>query len=400
MDPRSDSELSWLSLLVAPVSVDDFLSRHWLKQHLFCRGPAERFSGLLSWAALNEILQHHWRETYRFRLACQGRDLEPASYTDLGGYTPRVRSKDVTDHLRRGATLSFEAVDELHEPLTRLAESCEAFFHGHAKINIYAGWRDLHGLDLHRDDQEIFILQLAGRKRWILYGFSVDGVDRSELSSRSVPPPGAALDQVLQPGDLLYIPRGCYHVAVPMNEPALHLTLGVKNPRAMDLLLWMVERLRTADLADRDLPCVAGAAERLRYSEALRTALLENLGADLVEQYLSETGSNVKPRPSFNLPWSATPERLPPGRDFSVRLNAQARLGSINDSDGGAIELRCGDRRCSFPRQMRWIIERLDDRAPLPIGRLIEAVAGRIDEEMVRMLVGMLVTQGLVEIRE
>jgi hypothetical protein len=119
-----------------------------------------------------------------------------------------------------------------------------------------------------------------------------------------------------------------------------------------------------------------------------------------VEQYLSETGSNVKPRPSFNLPWSATPERLPPGRDFSVRLNARARLGSINDSDGGAIELRCGGRRCSFPRQMRWIIERLDDRAPLPIGRLIEAVAGRIDEEMVRMLVGMLVTQGLVEIRE
>src|SRR5439155_26715869 len=289
MDPRSDSRSAWLSTLLAPVSVDEFLSRYWLKEHLFCRGSAERFSGLLSWAALNELLEHHWRETFRFRLACQGRDLELASYADLDGFTPRIRSKDVTDHLRRGATLSFDAIDELHAPLTHLAKSFEAFFRGGTKINIYAGWRALHGLDLHRDNQEIFILQLDGRKRWLLYGYSVDGVDRIDLEKRSVPPAGAVFDEILQPGDLLYIPRGCYHVAVPMNEPALHLTLGVKNPRGMDLVLWMVDRLRASVIANRDLPYLAGAAERLRYSEALRKALLQDLEQDLVEQYFSET---------------------------------------------------------------------------------------------------------------
>ena len=126
----------------------------------------------------------------------------------------------MTDQLRRGATLSFDGADEVHEPLRRLAESFEAFFHGGTQVNIYAGWRALHGLDLHRDNQEIFILQLDGRKRWLLYGSSVDEVNRSELTDRSVPPRGALLDQILGPGDLLYIPRGCYHVAVPMNEPA------------------------------------------------------------------------------------------------------------------------------------------------------------------------------------
>src|SRR6266545_2570365 len=174
MDFRSDSQSSRLSALLAPVSLDEFLSRYWLKQPLFCRGPADRFAGLLSWPTLNEILAHHWREPFRFRLACQGRDLEPASYADLSGFTPRIRARDVTEHLRRGATLSFDAIDELHAPLTHLAESFEAFFRGGTKINIYAAWRTLHGLDLHRDNQEIFILQLDGRKRWLLYGFSVD----------------------------------------------------------------------------------------------------------------------------------------------------------------------------------------------------------------------------------
>ena len=154
-----------------------------------------------------------------------------------------------------------------------------------------------------------------------------------------MPPAGALLDQILQPGDLLYIPRGCYHVAVPMNEPALHLTLGVKNPGRWTSL-WMVERLRTSDVADRDLPSLAGAAERLRYSEELRGALLDGLDPDLVEQYLSETGSNFKPRPSFSLPWSATTERLPPGGDFLVRLNVQAHLVPDGDPKAESIELQ------------------------------------------------------------
>lgn len=337
MDPRSESKSSWLSALLAPVSADEFLSRHWLKQHLLCHGSADRFSGLLSWTSLNEILARHWREPQRFRLACRGHNLDPASYADVGGSNPRIRANDVTDHLRRGATLSFDAIDELHEPLTRLSESFEAFFRAGTQINLYAAFRALHGLDLHRDDQEVFILQLDGRKRWLLYGFSVDGVDRNELIDSSVPPAGALLDQILQPGDLLYIPRGCYHIAVPMNEPALHLTLGVKNPQ--------------------------------------------------------------RSRPAFNLPWSATTELLPPSGDFLVKLHIQAHLVRDDIPEAGSIQLDYAGRRFRFPQSMQWIIEPLEDGSPMPISRLIETVAGRLDGDMVRLLVGMLLTQGLISIR-
>jgi hypothetical protein len=244
----------------------------------------------------------------------------------------------VTDHLRRGATLSFNGIDELHEPLTRLAESFEGFFQASTKINLYAGWRALHGLDLHRDDQDVFILQLDGPKRWLLYGFSIEGVGTQELGRSSVPPAGARLDQILQPGDLLYIPRGCYHVALPINEPALHLTLSVK------------------------------------------------------------TETSVIPRPSFSLPWSATPEFLPPGQSFFVRLNVPSQLVGHRNPDAKPGEWRCGGREYRFPRSMQWIIERLDDGAPVGMSELIEAVADRLDEGMVRMLVGMLLKEDLVTI--
>lgn len=398
MDPRSDTKSSWLSALLVTVSVDEFLSSYWRKQHLFSRGSADRFSGLLSWTALNRILEHHWREHYRFRLAYRGRDLEPVSYADLEGHTPRIRARDVTDHLRRGATLSFHGIDELHEPLTRLAESFETFFRASTKINLYAGWRAVHGLDLHSDDQDVFVLQLDGPKRWLLYGFSVESIDRNDLNNCSTPPAGALFDQILRPGDLLYIPRGSYHLAAPIDEPSLHLTLSVKSPRGMDFLRWSVERLGASDIGDRDLPYFAGPDERLRYRDELRNALVPELEDDVVGRYFSETGSNVTPRPSFSLPWSATPELLPPGRNFLVRLNGNSRLVGDGQSDGEPVELRCGGRRYRFPRSIRWIIERLDVGAAVPIGGLIEAVAGRLDEDMVRMLVGMLLREGLITI--
>ena len=397
VDRRADRETAWLAALLAPVSVDEFLSRYWLKQHLFCRGAAGRFADLISWADINAILEHHWRETFRFRLARQGRDLDPASYADLDGFTPRIRARDLTEHLRRGATLSFDAIDEVHEPLTQLARAFEAFFRGGTKINIYAGWRSLHGLDLHRDNQEIFILHLDGRKRWLLYGRSIDQVDRRDLAGTSIPPAGAVLDEILTPGDLLYIPRGCYHLAVPIDEPALHLTLGVKNPRGSDLVNWIVRRIRSHEIAGQDAPLLGGADERRRYSDALRRAVLAACEGDLVEQYVAETGSNVKPRPAFTLPWSATLDGLPPGRTFSIALKSAARVTAGGASDA-SVDVECGGRTYRFPRGMRWLVERLDGERATPIDRVIEAVSGQMDEEGLRTLVAMLLAHDLVVI--
>ena len=400
MDFRSDPGSSWLAALIAPVSPDEFVSRYWARQPLFCRGSADRFATLLSWTVLNELLAHHWREPRRFRLARQGRDIDPASYADIAASHVRIRASDVTDQLRRGATLSFDAIDEVHEPLARLSESFETFFRSDTQINLYAAWRALHGLDLHRDDQEVFILHLEGRKRWLLYGSTVDGVDRTAPGSAAVPPAGASFDQVLEPGDLLYIPRGCYHVAVPMNEATLHLTVGVKTPCGMDLLLWIVNRLRTHEMADGELPLFAAPAERLRYAEELRRALLDGLSSDLVEQYFCETGGNSKTRPSFDLPWSATPEGLPAGNGFLVRLKGRSHVVAAGGQNGLAIEVRSRGRICRFPRSMQWIIEQLDENTPRPIGHLIDAVAGRLDEGMVRTLVEMLLKHDLIAIHE
>jgi hypothetical protein len=331
MPSRDHRERAWLSTLVEPVSADDFLASYWQQRHLFCRGTANRFGALLPWPVFNGILARHWRETYRFRLTKEGRDLDLASYADVEGTTPRIRPKDVTEALRCGATLAFHAIDEIHEPLTRIAESFERLFGASTQINVYAGWRALHGLAVHRDDEEVFVLQVDGRKRWRLHGFAQ-------------PDSATTFDRVLEPGNLIYMPRGCYHVAVPMDEPTLHLTIGIKMPGAGD------------------------------------------------------QASNITPRPSFSLPWSATAARVPPGCDFLLRVNGSLPIEVASDIASSSIDVRCGNRSYRFPRSMKRIVENVNLTAPVSMRDLVNAVAPELDEDAVRLLVAMLVKADLVAI--
>ena len=75
---------------------------------------------------------------------------------------------------------------------------------------------------------------------------------RASMSSRPLDKPDAPLwEGMLEDGDLLYIPRGWWHVATPLDEPTLHLTVGVNN-------------LTKAPI------CLPGSSNRLQASEDVR----------------------------------------------------------------------------------------------------------------------------------
>lgn len=308
---------------------------YWRQRHFHSPGEAARFRTLLSWDDFNAVLERHWRETYRFRLALHGRDLEPADYADLDGAAPRVRSAEVSDFLRRGATLSFTAIDEVHQPLTRLAEWFEQTFLGSTQINVYVAVGSTHGLDLHRDDEEIIVLQVSGRKRWLLYGTTADPADCRPVAG-VVLPAGAHADLVLRAGDLLYIPGGCYHLAIPLGEPTQHVTIGVKTDQA------------------------------------------------------------PKRRPSFALPWSAAPEGVPPHKDFFITLKVPV-VGTC-PAAAGSIRLHHAGRTYEFPRGIDCVLQQLRYGMPVAFARVLDALAGRLDADTVRMLVGMLSKHAVVSI--
>jgi oxalate decarboxylase/phosphoglucose isomerase-like protein (cupin superfamily) len=84
------------------------------------------------------------------------------------------------------------------------------------------------GFTPHYDTHEVFVLQIAGRKRWFLYDPPIELPHRSQVfnpQGYTAPPPMAQLD--LSAGDLLYLPRGYVHSTTTSESYSAHITIGI-----------------------------------------------------------------------------------------------------------------------------------------------------------------------------
>lgn len=389
--------------LLAPLNSETFLQNCWGQTYRHFPGTPGRFSRLLPWRALNQILRHHRLDFPRFRLIREGQPIPAGSFISYQTsrrktQIPRLRDADLTGHLRSGATLVLDAVDELYEPITTLAEDFERVFRVRIQVNAYAGWRTSHGFDLHWDDHDVFIIQVAGRKDWKVYGMTRKYPLAKDVAPNLDPPEKPLWEGPLEDGDVLYIPRGWWHVATPLDEPTLHLTFGVHHPTGADLLSWFADRMRASDDVRRDLPRFASPAGQAAFLHRIRETFLHEWRSDLIETYFEDLDARAEPRPRFSFPWSATRDALPPETEpFFLKWNA-ARAISAEPNRDREFAMALNGRRWRFAESARPIIELLVQKSCCSPAELCEAVCHTLDCKTVRVFLGELVASGLAVI--
>jgi hypothetical protein len=388
-----------LAGILQPCSPDEFISDNWGKTYKHVAGWPSKFSHLLPWNRLNEILQQHRLDFPRLRLTRDGERLRPETYlrhTTGRSKTsvPRLRHAELTRELSRGASLVLDAVDELHDPLTDLAEGLELFFRARIQINSYAGWRTARGFDLHWDDHDVFILQVDGRKRWVVHGPTISHPLPDDRKDQK--PDGPPLwDQILNTGDVLYIPRGFWHVAFPLDEPTLHLTVGIHNRTGLDLARWLTEHMRTSETFRKDLPLFASEELRAAYLVQLRTELLGQLDDDLLNRYLQDMDANTTARARFSLPWSPTGV-LPESPQTLLRWLAPRPL-NLRVEDG-VIKFSSQKKRWRFSAAALIILQRLETNRTCSISELCEIAGPTLSPETVRTFLQELISNGLAAV--
>jgi hypothetical protein len=394
--------LEHLARLLEPCAPGEFLASAWGRDFRHVRGARGKFSRLMPWSRLNDLLARHRLDAPRLRLTREGKPVPTSSYLRhaSGGKNktpiPRLRAADLTDQLRDGATLVLDAVEELHAPLTEIAESLELIFRERVQINLYAGWRTSRGFDLHWDDHDVFILQVAGRKRWRVYGETRPAPIANDIEPATKPTADALWEDTLEDGDLLYIPRGWWHVAFPLDEPTLHLTVGVHKRTGLDLLRWLSESLRASELFRRDLPRDASSDEQRAHVERLRDELVARFDSDTLIKFFREHDANAEPRPRLSLPFSATTKisRTPTGA--LVRLTAPRPLDF--EIDGDELSFSCNKKLWRFDARAISILRTLDERRACRVAELCEAAGDELEGRTVQTFVGELILHGLVAI--
>lgn len=226
-----------------PVEVDEFLSRTWERAPLAVpRDEPGRFDDLLALEQLERELTSGALRAPGFRLVKAGEKLDARGYTtDLSWrpvpFTGMAEVGRVVEEIEGGATLVLQALHHTSPPLAAFCRGLEAELGHPVQANAYFTPRRSQGLPVHHDTHDVFCLQVAGEKRWLVYEPALELPLRDQRYGPELGEPGEpVLDLVLRPGDTLYLPRGWLHQALTSETDSLHLTIGVNVHTWLDAL--------------------------------------------------------------------------------------------------------------------------------------------------------------------
>ena len=176
-----------------------------------------------------------------FRLAKAGAKLEVADYTKNLSWRPQPFSgtadvERVLAEFEDGATIVLQGLHLNWQPLAEFCRSLETELGHPAQANAYFTPRAAQGLPVHHDTHDVFSLQVAGEKRWLVYEPAWDlPLKHQRYKAETMGDPGQpVLDVTLRAGDTLYLPRGWLHEAKTSETDSLHLTVGVNVYTWMD----------------------------------------------------------------------------------------------------------------------------------------------------------------------
>ncbi len=367
-----------LADILAPITVTEFLQSYLDRNCLVVPPQPAKFDHLLSWSELNDRLRTLRVAGNRLRLVHNGKQLDRAAYLsrprhEAGSY---IETTAFSRLLNDGATLVVDQVDELFPSVRLLNESLQELFKIYIGTNLYAGWRSDHGFDLHWDQHDTLILQVYGRKHWQVYEptllHPVEPSAAGEVPQPTSPP---IWDGLLEAGSVLYMPRGWWHIARPIDEPSLHLTIGLGHLTGISLFEWLTNRLRASEALRSDVPHLRSADEQRAWLHAVRSALLEALDENVIDAFMKQAEAKITARPLISLPDDVVNAKKAPGAAASdaIRLASVHCFHFTERGDGSmAFEVKGTEWAC-MP-DVATALTRLRNDRQIKLSELLEAV--------------------------
>ena len=172
-----------------------------------------------------------------FRVVRGGRTLAESDVTRRAGIGNRdledlVAANAVIERYRGGDTVVLQGLHHTNPRLAKLANNIALALDHPVQINAYLSPPSAQALDLHFDFHDVFVVQLAGSKRWRVWRplprTTAPVKGRHHIAAPRLDELGdPLLDFTMSAGDCLYMPRGHPHAAETVDDHSSHLTIGV-----------------------------------------------------------------------------------------------------------------------------------------------------------------------------
>ena len=389
--PADPPSASALGRCVDPVTPEAFRAEYWERRPLVAeRGPARRFDDLLSEPEIERLLTSGLRHP-AFRLVKAGEQIPLADYTVDIPWRPAPFAKTadpgrVAAAFAGGATIVLQGLHHWWHPLAVFARELERELGQPAQANAYWTPRDSQGLPIHHDTHDVFVLQVAGEKRWLIYEPVWELPLKDQRYKPEMGEPGEpVVDVTLEAGDTLYLPRGWLHQALTSEDDSLHLTIGVNVYTWIDAFRAALSACEADARFRRSIPGDGGGADEL--VDAVREALAPEAVARRKRRKLVQTRRPI-------LDGHISDLRALDGIDLDTSVERRATVIADVAERDGAVVLVFEGKTVAFPERVRDEVGWVARGGPFTAREL----PGDLDEEGRLALVGRLVREGFLRL--
>lgn len=368
-----------LSELLAPIPLDDFFETYWGRRFLHIRrGHPGCYDSVLRIEDVDLLLKSSDQRPAAFiKVTTNGR-MHPVEewsrIVELQGREARVAVPErLLDLYRAGATLVF---DRAYRTIPRLSQACQlltAQMGCPAGANIYVTPPGSQGFARHSDDHEVMILHISGAKTFLVY--PDDGAGATEVN--------------LEPGDLLYLPRGLAHEGRTDAASSAHVTISFQPVYSFQIIEELAAMARSDPRFQGIVPAAARAAGTpggfwKQFETDLRELVAENPPGSLA----SRRRSNLLMRHQRDA-WDGRLADLLQIEAMTLDTVCQVRPGLVTrfEQKNAVVKVICGGNSVEVPAFLRKPLEGLMDGQPHEIRGIQGMMTGAGKVRFVKPLV-------------
>lgn len=207
-----------LGHLLAPIEVKDFMDKYWTKQPISVNRESSDFiKNLISFETIKKMLIENnvdFTKNIEVKFYDENRTIAQSG---------RVTNYSFWNYYNEASGIRISNLEEFMPLIYEMNATLQEFFQTRVTSNVYLSSKTGGRYTTGPDDNEKFILQIAGKNRWRLK--YINGEDHSEHNTE------------LEAGGLLYIPHGASLTSISTTDQSSHLTLCVDRiPTYGDLI--------------------------------------------------------------------------------------------------------------------------------------------------------------------
>jgi len=184
----------------------------------FFKGLLENPSELLTWNDVEACMNRP--ELFQFELidSITNQKISIPEHTKAWIWDRKVQDKSfIFEKFNQGHSLVITNYGFYSEQTNHLLKIFEKLFYVNSSIHVYCGLAGAKSFPIHDDYPINFIFQVEGKTRWKVFKNRISYAYKTGTMNNTVKEEDleVAIDVELEPGDGLYIPARCFHVAYP-----------------------------------------------------------------------------------------------------------------------------------------------------------------------------------------